>query len=125
MRHEFAEGPVDVGFHGWRSPKEIMDYPDLEDDVVVISTWNGTRWPEAGRVVRYLSDRKDALGKRNLWDMWASNALRFATREEAEAWIDEHAPERKADLRPCIRTIAELKALVQYPTTPWRRLATC
>lgn len=107
-----------AGFDGYKSPAYILDYPTLGDDVVVIAYWNGKSWPDGARSVGYLSERKDVLGRRFKWSHADVNAIKFQTKDQAYEWLVEndvviHQGE--------VRTIGELKALVGYPTGPWKR----
>ncbi|MDX0267667.1 hypothetical protein GOC13_07470 [Sinorhizobium meliloti] len=107
-----------AGFNGYMSPKDILDYPTLPDETVVIAVWNGKPWPEAGRTVSYLTDQKNALGRRHLWNMWCESALQFTSKTQAYDWLINNDTIAK---RGAVKTIAELKAEVGFPTGPWRR----
>ncbi|MEQ8308063.1 MAG: hypothetical protein RIA09_16015 [Hoeflea sp.] len=110
-------------------PVNILDYPRLPDNTVVIATFNGVRWPAGGRQVRYMTNFENALGTHNLWNAHCENALKFDTRGAAAEKVRELIEKAQAKgLTPnvdlgCITTIAELKHLVGYPTGPYRREA--
>ena len=110
------------GFNGWLSPKHILDYPLLADDIVVIAYWNGRAWPDGARSVGYLTDKKDVMALRFRWSHDVVNAMRFETKDQAYEWLVGNNVSVRQDE---VRTIGELKALVGYPTTPWRRTLKC
>jgi len=119
--HQFAkpEDNVTPGFGGWFAPSHIMDYPSLADDVVVIAHCNEFKWPHGARSVRYLTNRKDALGRRWKWSSYDTNAMTFETKDQAYEWLVENDVVIHRDE---VTTIGELKEKAGFPNTPWRRI---
>ena len=119
--HQFAkpEDNITPGFEGWQSPASILDYPELADETVVIAHWNNVPWPHGARLVKYLTNRKDSLGRRWKWSTFDTNALTFETKDQAYEWLVENNVVTNRDE---ITTIGELKEKVGYPSGPWRRI---
>ncbi|MDW9531929.1 hypothetical protein RWE87_13565 [Sinorhizobium meliloti] len=107
-----------AGFDGYMSPKDILDYPTLPDETVVVAHWNGKSWPDGARSIMYLTGKKNALGLRFIWNHSDVNGMKFETKDQAYGWLIQN------DIyahRSAVTTIGELKALVGYPIGPWRR----
>ncbi|MDW9491724.1 hypothetical protein [Sinorhizobium meliloti] len=122
MTYEVAKTEVKVGFDGWKAPSYILDYPTLPDDTVVIAVWNGKSWPDGSRVISYLTDKKDAMNRRFLWNVSCENAMQFKSKHLAYDWLIMNDTIAK---RGAVKTILELKQEVGFPTGPWRRKTKC
>lgn len=108
-----------AGFMGWKNPQYIMDYPELADDRVVIAYTLGDKWPAGNRSYSFLTDEKDALGRRWKWSHSDGRAMTFDTKDQAYAWcVENDCTIRQGD----VMTIAELKERMGYPKGLWRRL---
>lgn len=95
--------------------KTGLDYPDLEDDKIIIWIGNDHEWPHADRETYYLSDIEDRLiGRATFTPFWKSAKL-FETKQEAQNLVDEmnsrrHFPYRNLN----ITSVREMKLIRGY-----------
>lgn len=94
-----------------KAPRNAYNFPHLPDDVFVIWHWNGKPWQAADIEVSYLSrNRKHILKEWALWTIFPVEAAYFATKTEAEAWLDEQEEMRGHPYHGArITTVAEIK----------------
>jgi hypothetical protein len=87
---------------GFRPPSQATIDRVNNPNTFVVAWWNGIPADNSGkRQVLYLTDRFNAMGTANTWDVWRSNAKQFATRREAE-------DARRAIIIPHIRDQAKV-----------------
>lgn len=108
-------------------PRDILDFPDIADDIVVIASWNGVKWPDGRRYVSFLTEQRDAFMKGFIWNCHCINGLQFESKLAAFDWMID----QEIDVRPEHRvimtnakviTIGELKDLVGYPAGAYSRV---
>lgn len=71
------------------------DFPKIKENLFVIAWWNEKPWPDASRLVRYLSMHKDKTTEIAVWSSW-DQALTFKSKGEADKVIAKEAEFRKS-----------------------------
>ncbi len=98
------------------------DFPQIKESMFVIARWNGKKFPEAGRLVQYLTALKDQKTEIALWSSW-DHALTFKSKGEAEKAIAAENKFRKSKgidkpLPGEAMSIKELKKKVAWKDLP-------
>ena len=104
--------------HRARIPQHALDYPRLDDNLFVIWSSNGKKWPNAGREVHYVSAcKRDVMRNYPLFTIFYKEAKTFRSADEAQAWILEEGTKHPVEgfyERFHITTVGELKERCGY-----------
>ncbi len=90
-------------------PRAALDYPTLDPALFVCWAHSRYVWPDARRVLSYLSkDKAHTTGGFALFTTREEEAATFPTKEAADVWLSENEGLRPAPYGVKVSTVAEL-----------------
>lgn len=110
--------PVDTVKSG--TPEAALDFPQMDDDLVVIWHGNDHIWPDARRETHYIGESTHILKGFALFTSHPAGAKTFPDVETAEAFLRENEKARPYPYPDTLQitTVAELKQARGYMMSP-------